>query len=74
MMFGKRKLKSEIVRLTCRVAELEERLCPCEAHDWKKIDYEFVGGTGVGDEQTVYHYKCKRCGKQVGTWRPFMER
>jgi hypothetical protein len=26
-------LKAEIVRLQYRVAELEERLCPCEEHD-----------------------------------------
>ena len=74
MMFGKRKLKAEIVRLTYRVAELEERLCPCEQHDWKKLGFEFVGGTGKGDEETIYNYRCKRCGKQIRTWRAFMER
>ena len=73
-MFGKKKLKAEIVRLTYRVAELEERLCPCDDHRWKKIDYEFVGGTGVGDEETIYTYKCKRCGKQMKTWKPYMEK
>ena len=63
-MVTKKKLRDEIVRLTYRVAELEERLCPCEQHEWVKIDYRFVGGTGRGDELTVYRYKCKQCGKQ----------
>ena len=74
MMFGKRKLKAEIVRLSYRVAELEERLCPCNDHQWKKIDTDLVGGTGKGDEETVYTYKCKRCGKSLRTWRPFLEK
>ena len=64
---------AEIVRLTYRVEELEERLCPCEQHDWKKIDYEFIGGTGRGDEQTIYSYKCRRCGKHTETWKPYLE-
>lgn len=34
-MQTKRELKAEVVRLTYRVRELEERLCPCESHDWK---------------------------------------
>lgn len=40
-MFGDKRLKAEIVRLSYRVAELEERLCPCEQHDWKRtvVDY-----------------------------------
>ena len=33
-MMTKRRLRAEIVRLTYRVAELEERLCPTEQHDW----------------------------------------
>jgi uncharacterized protein CbrC (UPF0167 family) len=57
-------LREEIVRLTYRVAELEEKLCPCEQHDWVKIDYRFVGGTVLGDEITMYMYKCRQCGKQ----------
>ena len=74
MLFGRRKLLTEIGRLSCRVAELEERLCPCENHQWKKIDMDFVGGTGRGDEETVYTYKCKRCGKSLRTWKPFLEK
>ena len=54
-MFGKRKLKAEVVRLTYRVAELEERLCPCEQHDWKQtgVDYEYDGVCGC---DSVYLY------------------
>ena len=73
-MFGKRKLKAEIVRLTYRVAELEERLCPCEQHDWKCTNMDWQVVSGVGDVETVYDYKCKRCGKQMRTWKPFLEK
>lgn len=62
-MLTRRKLKAEIVKLTYRVAELEERICPCEQHDWMQINFRFVGGTGRGDETTLYKHKCKRCGK-----------
>ena len=31
-------MKEKIMQLNYRVAELEERLCPCEEHDWKQID------------------------------------
>lgn len=72
-MITKRKLKDTVVRLTNRVGELEERLCPCESHQWLKIDYSFVGGTGVGDETTIYRYKCRRCGKVVNTWKMLRE-
>lgn len=64
----KRKLKAEIVRLTYRVAELEERLCPCEGHDWKMIDYEFIPDSyGGGD--TRHEYKCRTCGKICTTYK-----
>lgn len=62
-MFGKKKLKDEIVRLNYRVADLEERLCPCEDHDWKKIDfYTIPSGVGI-DVNIVHKCKCRRCGK-----------
>lgn len=70
-MMGKRKLAAEIVRLSYRVAELEERLCPCEGHDWKKIDTEFFPDSyGGGD--TRYVYKCRTCGKVVTTYKPYL--
>ena len=61
-MVTKRKLRDEIVRLTYRVAELEERLCPCEDHDWKVIGRR----TKYHDFGNITHIeclKCKRCGK-----------
>ena len=73
-MFGKRKLKAEIVRLNYRVAELEERLCPCEQHDWKCIDNDWEVASGVGDVDIIYNYKCRRCGKEKRTWQPFLEK
>lgn len=60
-MFGRAKLKAEIVRLTYRVADLEERLCPCEDHDWAKIASETV--FGLYGLEFVRTYKCRRCGK-----------
>ena len=66
-MFGKKRLKAEVVQLTYRVAELEERLCPCEQHLWRitRIDYE----PELNDVTTYYTYKCKRCGKTMKTWQ-----
>lgn len=65
-MFSKRKLKAEVVRLTYRVKELEERLCPCEQHDWVITRKEFTSITGTGiDIDTIYHCKCKNCGKET---------
>ena len=63
MLMTKRKLREEIMRLNYRIADLEERLCPCEDHDWVKTDYRLSGGSGMGDELTIYSYKCRRCGK-----------
>ncbi len=69
-MRTKRELKAELVRLTYRVRELEERLCPCEEHDWRKVGEEFqINGITVIDVETIYHYKCKRCGKACNSWR-----
>ena len=67
-MFGKKKLKAEIIRLTYRVAELEERLCPCEQHLWLPVKTNYDVGTAPGDITTWRTYKCKRCGKSVTTW------
>ena len=61
-MTTKQRLKAEIVKLTYRVAELEERLCPCEEHDWKKVGSHYNYDMGGGCE-TINHYKCRRCGK-----------
>lgn len=61
-MVTKRKLKAEIVGLMYRVAELEERLCPCEDHDWKKVGSHYEHPSPM-DIEIVYHYKCRTCGK-----------
>lgn len=66
-MFGRKRLKAEIVRLTYRVAELEERLCPCEGHDWKKVGRRFSMIT-YGNMETCYRLKCSRCGKETEKW------
>ena len=63
-MRTRRMLKAEIVKLTYRVAELEERLCPCEEHDWKKVGEHFIYDMGGGCV-TSHQYKCRRCGKYV---------
>jgi hypothetical protein len=63
-MFFNRKLKEENIRLQCRVKELEERLCPCEQHDWVLISTTYdYDGYGYSDARN--HYKCRRCGKEV---------
>lgn len=60
-MFGRSKLKREILRLRYRVADLEERLCPCEGHDWVRIAAETT--VGVCGPERICTYKCRRCGK-----------
>ena len=52
-MVTKRKLREEVIKLNYRIADLEERLCPCEEHDWKEVDLS----------TDSCRYKCKRCGK-----------
>jgi hypothetical protein len=69
-MFGKRKL--ELLAHTARIKELEEILCPCEQHDWISNGYHFSGGTGRGDETTIYHYICKRCKKRMQSIQPYL--
>lgn len=62
-MITKRKLKAEVVRLTYRVQELEERLCPCEQHDFIKVDTEYEYNGAGADAIAVL--RCKRCGKKT---------
>lgn len=62
MFRNKRKMEQEIFQLKHRVAELEDRICPCEQHDWKLISTEYV----LVDESwadAICNYKCRRCGK-----------
>lgn len=67
MWTSKRKLREEIVKLEYRVADLEERLCPCNEHDWKCIETYTTSICNGWDFDTVYKYKCKRCGKTKQT-------
>lgn len=60
-MFGRAKLRAEIVRLQYRVAELEERLCPYGEHDWKEIGFKL--SFGDFDVSQICTYKCRQCGK-----------
>lgn len=66
-MLWDKKLKTEIAKLTYRVSELEERICPCSQHDWELIGRRYDVAYGVGDVETIYRYKCKRCGKTTST-------
>lgn len=72
-MFGTQKLKVEIVRLSCRVAELEERLCPCEQHDWKRTGFDYSYDRTGCCAATMYNYKCARCGKKMRSFQPYLE-
>ncbi len=66
-MFGK---KSEIIKSQSnRIEELEEILCPCGQHDYISTGYYFYGGSGRGDELTMYTYICRRCKKKIETRR-----
>ena len=58
-------LEKEIIRLQCRIAELVDKLCPCENHDWKKTGTEYKHVERINDLDIIYKYKCKRCGKTM---------
>lgn len=62
-MQTKRRLREKIIQLEARVSDLEDRLCPCESHDWKAVDYTYVSALGGYDTDTLVKYKCRRCGK-----------
>lgn len=56
-MITKRKLKAEVVRLTYRVEELEERLCPCNQHDYVKVGTEWDDMPAGSDMIGRYKFK-----------------
>lgn len=64
-MTTKRELKAEIVRLAYRVQDLEERLCPCEQHDYVCTAKEFTMTTSANDCDILRTLKCRKCGKVV---------
>lgn len=59
-MFGKEELKRKIVKLECRVDQLEFLICGGN-HQWGTITEHFVPDIGGGS--TSYEYQCKKCGK-----------
>lgn len=63
----KRNMQNEIMRLNYRIADLEERLCPCEEHDWVSTGSYCTSLTNGLDFDTIYKYKCRRCGKTKET-------
>ena len=64
MFMTKRKMREEIMRLKYRVSDLEERLCPCEEHDWVQVGSYYTTYASGYDFDSVYKYKCRRCGKK----------
>ena len=64
MFLTKRALKEKIARLEYRIADLEERLCPCSQHDMVVIGSKFIPNS-YGDGEHLRTYKCKRCGKVI---------
>ena len=69
MVTIKSKREIELMREACKVValtykELEERICPCEQHDYIGIKKDFIL-LNYGDVKTRIKYKCKRCGKEI---------
>ena len=65
-MTTKRQLREQILHLNHRIADLEERLCPCGSHQWKLIQEHYI--YNWYDVDTIYTYKCARCGKEIETY------
>lgn len=63
-----RKVK-RINKLTARVAELEELLCPFNSHDYVEVDWNLESFDNGYTTDVVHHYKCKRCKKYIETTR-----
>ena len=62
-MITKNKLKGEVVRLTYRVNELEEILCPCESHDWQLLEKD-IEPIDAFSYIKKCRYKCSKCKKE----------
>lgn len=65
MWIKKAKYEVEKLKAAQRIEYLENLICPNQNHDFKQIDTEMYGGTGHGDEQIIYVYRCERCGKII---------
>lgn len=59
----RRYLKEQIIHQEYRIKELEEKLCPCNSHEYKLISSRFVHYEFHID--VVRRYKCKVCGKET---------
>lgn len=69
MWINRAKYEVEKIQAKQRIEYLENLICPCESHDYRKIDFHIEGGTGRGDEVTIYRYKCSECGKVKNTYK-----
>ena len=58
------KKRDKIIELQYRIKELEEKICPCEQHDYIEIEKDFIL-LNYGNVITRIKYKCKRCGKEI---------
>ena len=67
MFFKKAK---QIMGLKYRIKELEERICPNDSHDWNFMTSVIKVNKNPIDTDTVYIYKCKKCGKIKRTLFP----
>lgn len=67
-METKRQFREQILHLEHRIEDLEERLCPCGSHQWKLIQEHYI--YNWYDVDTIYTYKCARCGKEIETYFP----
>lgn len=70
---GNLLLKKKLYNATARIKELEDIICPCEQHAWVSYGYHYDGGSGRGDQTTIYHYICKRCKKRIQSIQPYLE-
>lgn len=67
-MFGRKQRTIDALRR--RVDDLEERLCPCGAHEWVDTGVAEYCSDGYGISVSALHlYRCKRCGKVRLNWR-----
>jgi hypothetical protein len=67
---SKKKLIQENTHLKYRIKELEEKICPCESHEWVYISSDYRLNGPCMDIDTIYTYKCKKCGKIKKTLCP----
>ena len=70
MRKSRRRLEMDNIVLKIRVQTLENIICPTNQHDWVETGFDLEGGTGHGDETTIYHYQCSRCGKILSISTP----